>query len=239
MTRAALVWSDGEQLRVAELRENRSSVISRSPDAAIVLRDQTVSRRPHVIVRSEQAGFLIEHLLRDVSPTWVNNVVVDRPVTLSDKDAIQIGAVRLVFHDLAQADQVRYPLLCSHCRRENDLSRNECWYCGTALVNAPSIVPVTTPVLCRIVSADGESYDLFAGDAFIALPGRGGEVHRIEQLPDGVSAIVNPPDCYPTLLIPAGNGGVLLNDAAPRDGQPPKTGDEVQLGGHRYAVIVR
>jgi hypothetical protein len=219
------------------VRENAESVISRGQDAAIVLSDRTVSRTPHAVVRSEKGGFVIEHLRSGATPTRVNNAVIDRPQKLSDRDTIQVGAVRLVFHDLAAADRISYHIICPHCGHENESQRTECWYCGLNLANASGTSEIS-PVLCRVVSSSGESYDLYAGDAFVINPQYGGDVRKAPLSPD-VSAAVELRDGRLTVLLRSPDSAFLLNGEAPSDGQQLNTGDELQVGGSSFIVIVR
>jgi hypothetical protein len=237
MTRAAVVWAENGHLRVAEVPEHVPCVIGRAPDAGVVVNNQTVSRQ-HALIRAQAGVFLVEHLSR-VNPTWVNNVVVDRPTRLADGNALRVGTVELVFHDLAAADQVVSRFVCGHCQRENKRTDKECWYCGTSLVTAPSATLQRIYAVCRIVPAGGGAHTLYPGDRFLIRPGGGGELQRSGTIAGNEIAAVEIRDNRPVLVLRAPDPSLTVNDRPAVDGQPLRTGDEIQAGPARFAVIAR
>lgn len=111
MTRAAVVWSESNELRCRQLSESAENIVSRSPDATVFLTDRAVSRSPHADFRYVNGAFVVEHLRTGVMPTLVNDAPIDGATQLSDQDVVQIGSTRLVFHDLSTHDNAR--LVCS------------------------------------------------------------------------------------------------------------------------------
>jgi pSer/pThr/pTyr-binding forkhead associated (FHA) protein len=228
MTRVAIVWLDEGHQHLVEVGENAESVISRDKDAAIVLRDKTISRMPHAAVRGKQGRFVIEHLRPGAIPTRVNGAIIDAPRELADKDTIDVGAVHLTFHDLEAADRRSYRIRCDHCGRLNEQQRTECWYCGLNLANASTGISETVRVICRVVPVDGASSDLFEGDTVPLGPAHTGSGTASVTIKDG----------HPILSLGAGEG-VRLNGEVPSDGQQLQSGDELQVGGDHFLFIVR
>lgn len=236
LPRAAVVWLDGEHLRLAEVPERTTTVFGRDEDAAIRLSHPTVSKR-HAILRSEGRAFVIENR-SGVNPTAVNGVPIHRPTPLSDRDAIRMGAVQLVFHDLAAADRFSRRLVCSYCGRQQRGTEKECWFCGTSLANAPTGTVERHEVGCRIVSAIGEWYDLYPGDILIIHRRGGAEVRQGAALPADSAAAVELRDDRPVLPSPSGDA-LTVNGRPPAEGQPLQTGDELSAGAAHFVVIVR
>ncbi len=241
MTTAALVWTDGSGLRLAELPPDRAVDVGRSAQSGIVVDDATVSRR-HFRVSLVAGSFLLENLSQ-TNVTKLRDAPLTAPVRLTDGDPIQAGMVRLTFHDLASGDRFSGPL-CSHCGRENASGERDCWYCGTSLVNAPTTIRQRKLVGCRVVSADGQRRDLYAGERVIVRPGGVLDTDPIAQQ--------LPPDALAAIELPAESGGgvprpvhrataaaAVVNGAPVADGQPVVSGDLIETGGIRVIAAVR
>jgi len=228
VTRAALSWFDDERLRVLELADNRTCTIGRETGSTVDLSNPakqtmygTVSRR-HAEVRTRGGGWVIAHLSQ-TNPTRVNNVEVqpNEPRQLDDRDVVSVGSLRLTFHDLATGDRLS-GVVCPSCHRENDPSRQDCWYDGTNLTSALSGARHHIRVVGRLIGAGGKIMDLYAqqpltvGATTITFDDRGPWLSSSEV--DSVSV----------------NGTPL-----PEDGQLLRTGDEVRAGENSYVIVVR
>ena len=236
MVRAALVWPEGEHLRTADLEEARNTTIGRTSGSSIVVDDKTVSRT-HAEVRLEEGTFVIENR-SSTNPTKVNDQAIDRPVPLSDGDVAELGSVRLAFHDLASADRTSGPI-CSHCSRENMASDTKCWYCGTFLVNAATVIIQRRTAVCRIASAAGGHYDLHAGEAFVVHPDGRSEIVPEAALPDGAAAVVGLQDDQPVVTSVADGASITVNSEALAAAKTPRTGDELRTSTEHLVFILR
>jgi predicted component of type VI protein secretion system len=246
--RCALSWLDGQQLRLNELSEQRASSIGREPGSTLDLSDParhawygTVSRR-HAEIRPASGGFLISHLSQ-TNPTRVNGVDVaaDRPRQLSDRDVIGVGRLQLMFHDLLAADRWS-GVICPSCQRENDVSRQDCWYDGTNLVSAVSIARRRQRVACRVIAADGSVADLFTDDGpaeslWILATGEL-EKRPGRQTDPSAAARISIEEQGPMLVASA--VGVTLNgQTPPQHGEALKSADVVHAEGGHYLIMLR
>ncbi|MFN8555898.1 MAG: FHA domain-containing protein [Dehalococcoidia bacterium] len=236
MSRAAVVWAEGDRLRVAEISETAVSLIGRLDVATAPLRDPTVSRE-HARIRAHGGGFVLEHLGRN--PTMINNVPVAHPTGLSDGAVIQVGNVRLVFYDLAAADRVSAPVVCSHCARENQRGDTECWFCGASLVNAPSLSIRCRPVTCRVISAAGHALDLFSDEALLFQPNGDAEVRPRPRISADAPAFIEMQERRPFLRLAQPGAPIWLNGRSAVDGDHLGTGDELRVGQAHYVLVVR
>ena len=91
-----LAIEEGELTRLVPLRESVTHV-GRGFSVDVRLDDQTVSRRHAVIVAHPHGTRILDD--RSANGTMVNGRRV-REATLRDRDAIQIGAVSLVFVEI-------------------------------------------------------------------------------------------------------------------------------------------
>ena len=235
--RVALSWLEEDHLRLADVREDTATKIGRDPGSQIALEDNTVSRN-QARINGEGGAFLIENLSTS-NLTKVNAVPAERPVTLSDGDVVQMGLVRLTFHDLAAAELTYRPVICSTCFRENMETDSDCWYDGTSLVNAPTIIAQKRPLTCRVVSAAGDSYDLYLSEVFVIRAGGECEILRVEGLPADAAAAIELKDDKPVLLLPSPKVPVSLNGEPASDGQELKTGDELRIGEGHFILAAR
>ena len=235
MARAVLIWSEGDHLRVAELNENGTNTIGRAPASDILLEDQTISRR-HAELRATEAAFVLENV-SNTNVTRVNGVAIDRPVPLYDQDSLEVGALHLTFHDLQAGDGISGPT-CSNCTRENMPEDNDCGYCGTSLVNAPTVITKVRRVAFRIVSDSDDVFDIHQGEAFVILPGQEPQVVMSDNQPAAATAIL-PRDSTPGAeLIPRGVS-LSVNGQTESTARLLETGDEVRTESARFTILVR
>jgi len=240
MARAAVVWSESDGFKLTPLREQGENIISRSPDAAVVLTDPTISRSPHASVRISGTGFVFQHLREGVTPSRVNDVVVTNPVALSDGDVLQVGEMRLAFLDLAAGDKRAAYIQCSNpsCRRRNSIDRTDCWFCGENLANAESTVYQVTKVVCRVVTSESDRYDLFNGDS-LALGDAGKVTSSHGPASGGDPTALEVDESSVRLRIQPGTSGIRFNGNPPEDGTRVQTGDRLAINDSEFVFIVR
>jgi predicted component of type VI protein secretion system len=236
MARAFIVWSINGEIHASEVRDAGETVIGRSSSANVVIADDTVSRT-HARVRPEGDGYVIENL-SGVNPTKVNKTSVTAPQQLSDGDHLELGNVQLAFHDLASS--VAEPSqTCSSCGRKNAIDAKECWYDGTSLVNAPTVIVERKSAACRLIGDSPETFDLFPGEA-ILIPSHGAPQVLRSESPDsyGATAVVVR-NGVPFIVPSAEDEAPTVNGEALAQGRSLRTGDAIQGAGGRYVVIVR
>lgn len=229
MTTTALSWLDDGRIRVAELTPGKRSLVSRSTDADVTIPHPTVSR-PHLAISPGSSGYLVEHLSR-TNPTRVNGSPIHGPTPLSDGDALVIGTVIASFHDLSARDRRQGPV-CHNCQRENDARQQDCWFCGTSLVNAPTTIRLPRPVLCRVLGLSGEHADLYEQMVLVLSPDGKVTATRREKAPDPRTAHVVLREGQP-VFVPPGEAG-----ATPA-GSPIGTGSELSVAGSTFTAIRR
>ncbi len=149
---------------------------------------------------------------------------------------MQVGAAEITFHDLQAGDRVSGPM-CSHCDRENKSTDKDCWYCGTSLVNAPTVVLKSSKTACRIVSKAGESFDVHPSEAFLLASQSGPSVVPEGDLPKMAPAIKLVGKA-PTLALAEGSP-VNVRGRPALNGQSLKTGDEIRTGEGQFIIVVR
>jgi hypothetical protein len=235
VTAVALSWTENGRARATAIRPDAEQLIGREPGAAVALTDATVSRR-HALV-SERGGHYVIENLSATNPTRVNEAPLERDVELSDGDRIKAGSVLLFFHDLASHDALQGPV-CSYCKRENKSTDKDCWYCGTSLVNALTLLRERRPVSCRVLTSTGKWRDLYA-EQYVALT----DDERFEPQPFR--------DAAPATAAVATRGGevrlrladdeadVRVNGKPATADQQLQTGDDISVGEDRFTVVVR
>jgi FHA domain len=233
MSRYALTWAVGPRVEAVGLDPAREYVIGRDPASDVVLDHPTVSRR-QARLRGDGSRIMIENLSA-TNPTKLGGAPIHEVVGLDDGAAISAGEIPVSFWDLSSGDRLSGPR-CSHCGRENSAADQECWFCGTSLVNAPTTIRSKLRVACTLVGPDGahavldEGVLVFSADGSV-LPGRspgGADASSIEV--HGGEARLH------------GQGSAALEGATTEPGEvsrPLVTGDHVVAGGRIYAVIVR
>ncbi len=237
MARAVLVWSGSDRKALAELRETQQNVIGRAPGSDILLEDRTISRR-HATVGLEEGVFVLQNV-SETNVAKVNGVPIQRPVPLSDRDTIELGALELKFYDLQSGDRVSGPQ-CSHCSRENMPADRDCWFCGTSLVNAPTAILEPRRTLCRVIAAvDGETYDVHKGEAFVLPQDGRARVVRNDELPAEIIAGIKPADSKGSAILFGQDDSSSVNGEPAASGHSLSTGDDFHTGGSSFLVIVR
>ncbi len=123
-------------------------VIGRDPAAGIVLPSATVSRR-HAQIVEKGGRFVITDLTNGRNPIVVDQKPLSGERYLSPGDVINLGEVKIVIvsvqgpapqYGISELRQGRL-VVCSNCHREVDGSLQDCPWCGTALVNADTVLP--------------------------------------------------------------------------------------------------
>jgi FHA domain len=236
MARAALVWMEGENLKVGEVRDGASNSMGRADDAAINIDDKTVSRQ-QAIVREDGGNFTLENA-SSTNPTRLNGQPLVQASPLVDGDEIGVGNLKIFFTDLAAADTLAGPS-CSYCKRENSPTDKDCWYCGTSLVNAPTTIGSKRTATCRLIDQQGRTFDLYGGQAFVLRPFQAPEVFARERLPREFAAAVEESDGKITLVVPQPVAELTLNGQPGAAGTELKTGDQLRMGDGHYVVILR
>ncbi|MPZ22360.1 MAG: FHA domain-containing protein [Dehalococcoidia bacterium] len=233
MSRVAIVWTHGDSLRVSDLRETSTNLIGRAPGSAVMIDDKTVSRQ-QALLRPEGADFVIENLSK-TNPTKLNGRSIDAASRIVDGDIIAVGSLSMVFNDLAASSALAGPI-CSHCARENMASDKDCWYCGTSLVNAATVVGQVRTAVARLASADGSPSNAYSGQAFVLESGsvQTGQAERLAQ--EAVTAII--PSAGSAVLKLQTGDQAQVNGGPAGDGQTLASGDEIVLGTDRYALIL-
>ena len=234
-TEAVLVWLVDDHLQFAELAATPAvTQVGRSPDATVVLNHKTISRN-HATITMRNGVFLIENH-SSANPTKLNDVVFDRAVPLSDGDIAVLGDVRLAFYDLAEGSRTS-GYVCSHCSRENTLDVKKCWYCGTFLSSAGTLLIERRSAICHVLSAAATRVDLHTGEIFVLYDGRPSEVLSADVLPKGRFAAVVIRDGKPTLDL-APDTSATLNGELNQDGRILQTGDELRAWDESFLIIV-
>jgi hypothetical protein len=230
------MWSDGGNPTLAELQEAKPNIVGRSQGSDVLLQDRTISRK-HAVVRVEDGVFVLENV-SETNVAKVNGVAIERPVPLSDGDSIELGALQISFHDLHAGDRVSGPM-CSHCSRENMPTDKDCWYCGTSLVNAPTAILEPKRALCRLVSEDGESFDIHQGEAFVVASESSRHVVRDEELPPDLATGIRPEGGKSGAVLFALSDTATVNEQPSAVGRALSTGDRIDTQAGRYTIIVR
>lgn len=227
MSRAAMSLAHDEGIAIFPLAADASNLIGRSLDAAVALTDQPTVSRKHAAVRMTGGEFVLSHLSQ-TNPTLLNGERVAQDRELADGDVISVGDARLVFHDLERAGPVGGPE-CHHCGRKNKPAQLDCWHCGSALVNAATVVGGDA-VRFRLVGNDGTTHDLGDG-GLIGFDSRG----NVQSTTNGKSAGIR---VHPGGVELTGEG-VVLNGDALAGAASLETGDQLVVGERLYSCIIR
>jgi hypothetical protein len=232
MARFAVTWTDEARLLAIDLDPARDTIIGRDPGADIVIPEPTVSRR-HAVLHGQRTGFTVENA-SSTNPTRLAGAAIATATRLEDGAEIDTGGRRTRFWDLAVGDRLSGPI-CSHCGHESRPEDNDCWFCGTLLVNAPSERRHIRRVVCRFVEANGSVVDLLDEQALrFADDGTAVSVAAQPASPDVSVALV---DGRPVMR--GGRIAAEARDGSPLGERPLETGDIVRAGPRTYVVIVR
>lgn len=124
-------------------------IIGRLSPATILIPDDTVSRQ-HAQISEKGNRFVITDLTAGRNPITINQRPLSGERYLSPGDVITLGAVTVVITSVRSAgpqpgaitELTKGRLVnCPTCHREVDGSLQDCPWCGTALVNAVTILP--------------------------------------------------------------------------------------------------
>ena len=124
-------------------------IIGRDAPAAILIPSPHVSRQ-HARIEEKGGRFVITDVTAGRNPITVNQRVLSGERYLSPGDVIILGGVTVVVTLVQGAapqsfgiNQLRSGRLvvCTNCHREVDGSLQDCPWCGTALVNAETVLP--------------------------------------------------------------------------------------------------
>jgi pSer/pThr/pTyr-binding forkhead associated (FHA) protein len=120
--------------------------IGRLPENVLQIDHDTVSRT-HVEITARDGRFVLTDLTNGRNAVNVNQRVVAGERVLNAGDIIRLGAVTLIVTAVQRpetAGSSRSPgkalVVCPNCLREVDGSLEECPWCGTALVNAQTVI---------------------------------------------------------------------------------------------------
>jgi FHA domain len=232
LARFALTWTDDGRPFAVDLDPTRDHVIGRDPTTDIVISRPTVSRR-HAVLHGLETWFTVENA-SSTNPTRLAGTAIAGATRLENGAEIDTGGRRSLFWDLAAGDRLSGPI-CSHCGHENSPRDDDCWFCGTSLVNAPTEMRRTRHVVCRLVDADGDVVDLLEEHALrFAADGRTASIAAQPASQDAGIAIV---DGRP--VVRDGRVAAEAGDGSAIGDRPLATGDVVRSGPRTYVVIVR
>ena len=229
----ALTWLSPESVNVARLAPGRRVVVGRSAQADISIDNPRISREHLAItVAAEPNGtHQVEHLSH-TNPTLIGGQVIAGVVSVTDGAVIQIGDVRLTFHDLHARDTISGPV-CHVCGRENTDAERDCWFCGTSLLNAPTTLRELRLVALRAVSSAGQWADLYAGKWLALRPD--GSLESLRDEPPAGAVAVRVENGLPALVDSRPDQG---SDAGSDQAQLV-TGANVAVDGAYFAFIAR
>jgi hypothetical protein len=219
-----LSWHSDGEISLAELAGDGRTVVGRSAEADVVIDESTVSRR-HAAVLVRAGTGAIENLSA-TNPTRLNGVPLAGSAKLADGDVMTVGNVALTFHDLAARDRRSGPV-CHVCRRENDPADHDCWYCGTSLLNAPTTIRESRPVICRVLAEGGSWADLYAGRALVLKPDGTIESTPQQRIPAEAARLEER------------DGKALYVPGAGASAEELHTGSKLSVQGANFSVICR
>lgn len=144
-----LRWELGGHANEETVLGGEPVMIGRDASAAIVIASPTVSRQ-HARIAEKGGRFVITDATSGRNPITVNQAALSGERYLSPGDVITLGAVTLVVTSVQGATPQRSGISelrrgrlvnCPTCHREVDGSLQDCPWCGTALVNAETVLP--------------------------------------------------------------------------------------------------
>jgi pSer/pThr/pTyr-binding forkhead associated (FHA) protein len=140
-----LRWSLNGEAHSESVAGGDPVTIGRSETCTIVLPSLSVSRT-HAQIREASGRFAVSDLTQGRNRVTVN----ERPLTgerfLNAGDTIRLGQISLLVVAATGTTRGTTPanarlVTCSHCHREVDGRLLDCPWCGTALVNADTVLP--------------------------------------------------------------------------------------------------
>lgn len=144
-----LRWELGGHTHNETVLGGEPVTIGRDAAAAIVIASPTVSRQ-HARIVEKGGRFVITDATSGRNPIAVNQRPLSGERYLSPGDVITLGAVTLVVTAVQGATPQRSGITalrsgrlvtCPTCHREVDGALQDCPWCGTALVNAETVLP--------------------------------------------------------------------------------------------------
>jgi pSer/pThr/pTyr-binding forkhead associated (FHA) protein len=142
-------WELGGQSHEETVLGGEPVTIGRDASAAIVIPSPTVSRQ-HARIAEKGGRFVISDVTAGRNPITLNQRALSGERHLSPGDVIKLGDVTVVVTSVQGATPQRTGIselrsgrlvVCSTCHREVDGSLQDCPWCGTALVNAETVLP--------------------------------------------------------------------------------------------------
>jgi pSer/pThr/pTyr-binding forkhead associated (FHA) protein len=124
-------------------------VIGREAPAAILIPSRHVSRQ-HARIAEQGGRFVIADITAGRNPITVNQRALSGERYLSPGDVIKLGDVTVVVTSVQGPTPQPFGInqlktgrlvVCTNCHREVDGSLQDCPWCGTALVNAETVLP--------------------------------------------------------------------------------------------------
>ena len=148
-TMMRLRWDLGGQTHDETIIGGDPVVIGRLAPATIVIPSETVSRQ-HLQIAEKGGRFVLTDLTSGRNPVTVNQRALSGERYLSPGDVIQLGAASVVVTAVQGANQPGTGItelhagrlvVCPTCHREVEGRFQDCPWCGTALVNAETVLP--------------------------------------------------------------------------------------------------
>lgn len=144
-----LHWELGGHAHDETVLGGEPVTIGRDASAAITIASPTVSRQ-HARIAEKGGRFVITDATAGRNPVTINQRALSGERYLSPGDVIKLGEVTLVVTSVQGATSQRSGITelrrgrlvtCPTCHREVDGSLQDCPWCGTALVNAETVLP--------------------------------------------------------------------------------------------------
>lgn len=144
-----LRWELGGHAHEETVFSGEPVLIGRDASATISIASPTVSRQ-HARIAEKGGRFVITDATAGRNPITVNQRALSGERYLSPGDVITLGAITLVVTSVQSATPQRSGIselrrgrlvTCPTCHREVDGALQDCPWCGTALVNAETVLP--------------------------------------------------------------------------------------------------
>jgi pSer/pThr/pTyr-binding forkhead associated (FHA) protein len=144
-----LHWELGGHAHEETVLGGEPVMIGRDASATIIIASPTVSRQ-HARIAEKGGRFVITDATSGRNPITVNQRALSGERYLSPGDVVKLGEVTLVVTSVQGATLQRSGITelrrgrlvnCPTCHREVDGSLQDCPWCGTALVNAETVLP--------------------------------------------------------------------------------------------------